>query len=251
MVTAHPIIRFPVFLMGILGGLQTLGYYGKNDFTDQNLDKNLFYTILPIGGWCSNPISSSTLNSKCVKLDSDMNNEQSPTATIWRRRVDFSSIVCSLAIITLTIIRKLCDLYLPNSDTEKFLFHKMLEEQGIFHSIIQFVLVHSQLTLIIGLCKDDGYSLTSRVLRSPVLQFLGKISLSLFITHWTIIGYISLAINGIDNCGSENDISLFPGWDICAALPNWSPLLTMVVAPVVAFLITRYVERPVFSLLHT
>ena len=53
MTTAQPIIRLPLFIMGVIGGLQVLRYYNKKSYKDENLDKNLFYTIFP-WHWSSN-----------------------------------------------------------------------------------------------------------------------------------------------------------------------------------------------------
>ena len=48
MVTAHPLVRFPIFLMGMLAGLQVLRAHGKwEDFEDPNVSKSLMYTLQP------------------------------------------------------------------------------------------------------------------------------------------------------------------------------------------------------------
>ena len=50
MTTAHPLIKLPIFLMGMLGGLQVLRANNhKDSFVDPNLDKNLVHTLLPWG----------------------------------------------------------------------------------------------------------------------------------------------------------------------------------------------------------
>jgi peptidoglycan/LPS O-acetylase OafA/YrhL len=52
---------------------------------------------------------------------------------------------------------------------------------------LQGLLVYSQLDLIVCLYRSDGLSLCSRLLRSDTMQFLGKISMSLYLVHWPII----------------------------------------------------------------
>ena len=116
---------------------------------------------------------------------------------------------------------------------------------GTFNYILQFLFVHSQQTIISGLCIDDGISLTSRVLRSQALQFLGRISYSLYLTHWSVMGFVSLAINGQEVCLNENGSKEFPdGWNKCAILPLWAPFLTIFVAVSFAFFVTKYLEEP-------
>ena len=89
MVTAHPLVRFPVFLMGVLGGLQVLRAHDNWDkFEDPNINKTLFHVVLPCSCCsksccCTKKIdakdktSKSVTKEKCVK--------------IWRKRVDFSA----------------------------------------------------------------------------------------------------------------------------------------------------------------
>ena len=111
--------------------------------------------------------------------------------------------------------------------------------------MLQFVFVHLQLTIIIGLCMDDGISFTSRFLRSTSLQFLGRISYSLYLTHWPVMGFVSLAIKGQEICKNEIETRDFlDSWNKCAILPLWAPILTPFVAIFFAFLVTKYLEEP-------
>ena len=89
MVTAHPLVRFPVFLMGVLGGLQVLRAHDNwEKFEDPNINKTLFHVVLPCS-CCS--------KSCCCTKKRDDEKETSKTVTkekcmkIWRKRVDFSA----------------------------------------------------------------------------------------------------------------------------------------------------------------
>ena len=88
MTTAHPVFRFPVFLMGMLGGLQVLRAYQDREtsFQDPNLNKNLLHCIVP-WGWGS---SCCKKKSRTKKGSSELTTKES-VAKIWKRRVDFNA----------------------------------------------------------------------------------------------------------------------------------------------------------------
>lgn len=243
---AQPIIRFPLFLMAVIGGIQTLRYHNGKEFTDPNLNQNLFHTIFPWGCWKADPGNIQKLND----TETPRNIKYESPRTIWRKRVDFNAFLFYIILCVLIIIRKLFDVYYFENVTVKWLFHSAMEN-GLFNYWLQFLLVHSQFTVIIGLCMDEGKSMTSRFLRSKVLQFLGRISLSLYLTHWPIMGYVSLAINGQKACENDTNVQelLIESWNSCAALPLWSPILTMIIAPIIAFLVTKYFEEPLSNVL--
>ena len=47
MSTGQPLIRLPLFIMGIAAGLHVLRYHNKKSYKDENLYKNLFFIIFP------------------------------------------------------------------------------------------------------------------------------------------------------------------------------------------------------------
>ena len=87
MVTAHPLVRFPIFLMGMLAGLQVLRAHGKwEDFEDPNVNKSLLYTLQPWG----------TAKTRCHEKEEEKNIRTTKickevSIEIWRKRVDFNS----------------------------------------------------------------------------------------------------------------------------------------------------------------
>ena len=70
------------------------------------------------------------------------------------------------------------------------------KHDNFWGAFLQYFAVHGFLIIIIGLCMDGGESLTSKFLRTKAMQFLGRISLSLYLLHIPIMGYWSLMING-------------------------------------------------------
>ena len=238
MATAQPIIRFPLLMMGIAGGLSVLRFHNKKSCKDDNLYKNLFYAIFP-WSWNSNLETNEKLT------DSEAPSKQEAPRIIWKRRVDFSVGLMAIVLIFLIIFHKILDFYFSSNAIVKGMFHIESMKGGIFNYVLQFLFVHLQLTIIIGLCMDDGISFTSRFLRTKSLQFLGRISFSLYLTHWPVMGFVSLAIKGQELCGNESSANEFLNmWNKCAILPLWAPILTIFVSIFFAFLITKYFEDP-------
>ena len=238
MSTAHPIVRFPLFIMGVAAGLQVLRYHNKKSYKDEYLYRNLFHTIFP-WTWRSQFESNEKLN------DLEAPPKPESPRVIWRKRVDFIVGLIVTLLIFLIIFHKILDFYFSDNSIVQGMFDIKSMKGGIFNYILQFLFVHSQLTIISGLCMDDGISLTSRVLRSRALQFLGRISYSLYLTHWSIMGFVSLAIKGQEVCKNENEVREFlEWWNKCAILPLWSPFLTIFIAILFAFFVTKYFEEP-------
>lgn len=119
---------------------------------------------------------------------------------------------------------------------------KIFQSSDFFGLNLQFLAVHSQLTIIIGLCLDSGTSLASKFLRTKIMQFFGRISLSLYLLHWPLMGYIILSMKG------KQDEE--PSWDeLYGILPNWAPIILIVLSPIVSFIVTKYFEEPIASFL--
>ena len=109
-------------------------------------------------------------------------------------------------------------------------------------------LVHLQLTIIMGLCMDGGESIVSRFLRTKMLQFLGRISLSIYLIQWSMGGFIVLLINGPQNYTTTAELwAAVSNGDII--IPPGSPALFIVICLIVAFIVTKYFEEPIYKLL--
>ena len=114
MTTAHPLFRMPVFLMGMLGGLQVLrAHNNKDTFEDPNLDKNILHTILPWGCGSSSSCCKKTEGEKGVK---PMNKKQS--TKIWRKRVDFSAFLYIGFLTALCITKVALDVKYEEEDSK-------------------------------------------------------------------------------------------------------------------------------------
>ena len=111
---------------------------------------------------------------------------------------------------------------------------------------LQIFAVHIQFTIVTGLCMDAGTSLTSRFLRTRMMQFLGRISLSLYLLHWSLIGYVILAVNGPQDYKTDGEIWAAYG---SQKLIIPSPMILIIISPIVSFIVTKYIEEPMLKIL--
>ena len=116
MVTAHPLVRFPIFLMGMLAGLQVLRAHGKwEDFEDPNINKGLLYTLQPWGTaktrFYEKEEEKKTSSTKICKEDS---------IKIWRKRVDFNSFTYIGFLTALIVTQVALDIKYDDPNQGKF-----------------------------------------------------------------------------------------------------------------------------------
>ena len=107
---ASPLTRFPIFVMGILGGVQVLRAHYKNNFIDTDLEKPLLHSIFPFA--FATKITNSLTNSK-----DELITYKNIRSSIWRRRVDFSTLLYVGLSGFLTCTTYLVDVQFPYSPT--------------------------------------------------------------------------------------------------------------------------------------
>ena len=108
MATAHPLFRLPVFLMGILGGLQVLRAHANWDsFEDPNLNKNVLHSVQPWG--CDKPKSCSKMNKK-EGMTEKASVDKDKSEKIWRNRVNFSACFYVGILTSLCITKVILDI---------------------------------------------------------------------------------------------------------------------------------------------
>lgn len=127
----------------------------------------------------------------------------------------------------------------------KFFF----QGDGFWKFFLQTHLPHLQLIIIVGLCMDGGKSIASRFLRTKMMQFLGRISLSLYLLHWPLMGFVLLAFNGPQNFGTSAEIwaAYFSGK---INVPFGAPAIHIIISPIVCFIATKYFEEPIAKILR-
>ena len=95
---------------------------------------------------------------------------------------------------------------------------------------------------------DEGESLTSRFLQTRIMQLLGRISLSLYLSHWVIMKYIILAMNREMNYTTSVEYyNAIASGEINTSY--FSPLVMIIISPIFAFLLNKYVEEPITNTL--
>lgn len=203
--TFWPPSRFPVFVIGVLGGLLRLGspqaYKPKLSIVCFFSSKN---------GWTG-------------------------SARDWAKVLDWESLIVTLLFL-LVITGEIIDvLYGGPGLRSEFWF--------------QMLLPLSQLTIVYGLSMDEGLSRTSKILRSRILLYFGKISYSLYLVHEPIILYICWFIYGTQSepvCDKE-DITCEESWEIYnyqRLQPVWCIPIHLVISIILAVCLHYLVEKP-------
>ena len=83
----------------------------------------------------------------------------------------------------------------------------MIFKDAIFGSILQFTACYTQLMIIVGLCLDNGKSFSSQFFNTKLMQFLGRISMSLYLFHEPFIYWITVCLRtaGWDDWDSNTE----------------------------------------------
>ena len=126
----------------------------------------------------------------------------------------------------------------------KFLFQGPVKTRNVIENVAQFFMIQCQLTIIIGLCMDNGESFTSKLLRTKFMQFFGRISLSLYLLQLPIFGCIELLMNQywVYNELEGDDFENLRLFSSC--------YIFILVTPLIASLANKYFEEPISSILR-
>ena len=84
---------------------------------------------------------------------------------------------------------------------------------SLMSGVMQYTACYVQLMIIVGLCLDDK-SVSSRFFRSSVMQFLGRISMTLYLVHCPLIYWIKVGLFGevgLAVVGGDPEVP-FPAW---------------------------------------
>ena len=115
--------------------------------------------------------------------------------------------------------------------------------------LLQVFAVHSQLTIVIGLCMDGGTSILSKILQTRVMRLLGDMSLSLYLVHWSVLCLVILAQNNHQIEGPIGKIIGATYSGKVVLLPG-TPLIIVIISLLVSFIISKYFEKPISKLLY-
>ena len=70
-------------------------------------------------------------------------------------------------------------------------------KDAMFGAILQFTACYTQLMIIVGLCLDNGKSISSQFFNTKLMQFLGRISMSLYLFHEPLIYWITVCLRAL------------------------------------------------------
>jgi len=141
--TYCPIPRLPVFIIGILGGMQTLRWRGSLGYQETMLESQ----------------------------------ENAKTA-LWKRRTDIGGFLYVFFFLSCTcfnIFGAVTNLFIRWSN-----------------GYAQLFIVPLQLTIILGLSRSGNTSILARVCNNNKVQFLGDISMVLYLIHYDQLVYLSM-----------------------------------------------------------
>lgn len=194
--TMHPIGRYPVFVMGVCGGLLALRQAsglsdcensGGNSSDDSSSDGERY----PLDAW---PKSYINLFPRCgsipmrtdgtgVKSIIGDNLTQVTRSEYWTKR----TFETSLHILCLTLFVALVDTVAR---------HALGVESGIQGNFwLQLFVPYLQLEIILGLTLESPDSHVRRFLTGDVVMWCGKMSMTLYLIHMVVIYYVCLILN--------------------------------------------------------
>ena len=228
--TAMPLLRLPVFLMGVCAGIlrvrQQENIVALGQVEDIMETKSILHDVLP---W------------SLVHYSDRVMVGEKKSGEMWARRVDSNIVILIIIIIA------------------------GIWSGGTVNYISQFVCVNMQLVIIYGLTGDTGgMSYFTRLCRTKVARYLGNISMAVYLLHLTVKDYLfellKLYITSPIDCKNNNNNSVYihcamytAECQTCPAMflsPWWIGLISLPVVFLVADLAKRFVETPAKSWLR-
>eukprot|EP01084_Bolivina_argentea_P316174 547981_1 len=150
----------------------------------------------------------------------------------WSRKCNFLGIMTNLILIPCVVIDRL-----TNNMTN-------------FSIWLQLFIAWWQLQFIYALTMDNGISLISKILSSKMMLQLGRISYSLYLTHFPIMGYICWYLYGTQSqpiCEWDSSDECNHKWNIYydnKLIPIWAIPIHMCLSFIVAIILNRLFEEP-------
>ena len=166
MSTCNPWTRYPVFHMGIYAAELCLRA------KDRPLKwPSIFLCFFPTSCCCQLDYFTAERNEEAEKR-------------FWTKTADWNSAFLLLFTLSVTIGDAIYR-YVPAQSLHT-----------IFGGLwLQAIVPLAQLTVIVALVRDGGQSHASKLLLQPTLQWLGRISMSIYLIHFPIIYYLMWANN--------------------------------------------------------
>ena len=122
--------------------------------------------------------------------------------------------------------------------------YPLKNEEGIFPdamrnilmgAILQVTAVFSQLMIIVGLSMDGGESFTAKFFNTRVMQFLGRISMALYLVHVPVMHWICVSIYG-PTLQPKPEYQRWP--------PLWTIPIQIIISVILGTALTIFLEEP-------
>ena len=235
MSTCNPWTRYPVFQMGVYAA----------ELCVRARDRSMEWPAVPFFfpfSFCAQQNSG-----YCSERGSD--EEQ----MLWARSADAKA----LFLLLFTLLVAFVDAVYRYASVN----HPLLSSNPSIDGAVWLQAINplAQLTLLVALVRDGGQSLASRFLCHPALQWLGRISMSIYLIHYPVIDYLLWANNrgasvkwpSSSSCGSHqatdaddhcsDEVKIFKQ---LRTLPIWLIPVIVVVTIVLAVGTFYFVEEP-------
>ena len=98
---------------------------------------------------------------------------------------------------------------------------------------LQIILCYLQLMIIVGLCLDQCKSWVCQFFKTRLMQFLGRISMSLYLIHEPLVFWLKLIIYG--------QVAWIDGKKPGIKLPLWGIPIHLLISLIFGALITLYI----------
>ena len=106
---------------------------------------------------------------------------------------------------------------------------------------LMLLVCYLQLMIIVGLCLDSGKSWTGQFFKTKIMQFFGRISMSLYLIHEPLINWLKLIIHG--------PIEWEDGKNPGLKMPVWAIPIHLVISIIFGALLTLFIEEPARNIL--
>ena len=108
---------------------------------------------------------------------------------------------------------------------------------------LQVFAVYLQLMIIVGLCLDSGKAWTTRFFKTRIMQFLGRISMALYLIHFLLIDLLKLIIYG--------PYEWVDGKAPNVRLPVWGIPIHLGISLISGIILTLFIEDPARNFLKS
>ena len=149
-ISRHPIVRMPVFVMGIIAGLQKVREVNDGKYSDPNMSKTFLHDIIPWGIFFS--------KKKTEEDDEGVRTEK------WTRRVSTSFYIIAAAT----------SFFFTNITPSNAQGWALSLSTFLRFIAGHYVFVHLQLLLIQGLVNNKGEGYIGKILKTRPAIFLGR-----------------------------------------------------------------------------